>query len=66
MGRNFKGNNSIVLHISVQHHNSTIMSIRSIIKDPSITHHVDITREIEEASKEEVMEEEALEEVEDQ
>jgi hypothetical protein len=62
MHNSFKGNNIIILQNSVQHHHSTIKCSRSITKDLSIMHHVEITKETEE----EVAMEEDLEEVEDQ
>jgi hypothetical protein len=66
MHNNSKGNNSIILHNSAQHYNITITHIFSIIKELNIIYHTEIIRETEEDLEEEVMEEEALEEVEDQ
>jgi hypothetical protein len=45
----------------VKHHHSTIIHNQSIIKDHSVIHHIDIIKEIEEASREEAKEGEALE-----
>jgi hypothetical protein len=63
--QNFKVNNSVILYSTTQHQSSTIIHSHSITKDLSIIHHVDIIMGKKEASKEDSMEEEALEEVED-
>jgi hypothetical protein len=60
-----ENNHSITTHKSVQHHHSTIICTHSIIKDLNTINHAEIIKVTEEASKEDVVEEEALEEVDD-
>jgi hypothetical protein len=62
----FKDHHSIILHNSAQHNHSTIMGSCNKITDHSIIHHVEIIKVKEESLEKKVVEEEALEEVEDQ